>query len=225
MAVAMAVRFAGGLGAQPARNAVGRAGRPLRVEIRCLHPAAGVEAQIEAVPVVVVGQSDHHVDAEPAVEDRVDRGVAMLIGALMVAPVAVRGSPRRWAVSIAFVGDDRRSQLAAKSNERIASRSLWIRSQRGRATTGGRSADCARRLMARLVSSVTFAVMWRKRTGIEPAGTASPHSPSDLKSEPGTSAGNASDEDSTADPETRANRVAPTDLPQTARRADYSGSA
>ena len=32
----------------------------------------------------------------------------------------------------------------------------------------------------------------RKRTGIEPARTASPHSSSDLKSEPGTSAGNAS---------------------------------
>ena len=43
---------------------------------------------------------------------------------------------------------------------------------------------------------------WRKRTGIEPAGTASPRSPSDLKSEPGTSAGNASGTDANADPVT-----------------------
>src|SRR5262249_39772361 len=35
----------------------------------------------------------------------------------------------------------------------------------------------------------------RKRTGIEPAGRASPHVPSDLKSEPSTSIGNASPSD------------------------------
>src|SRR5262249_44987297 len=58
---------------------------------------------------------------------------------------------------------------------------------------------------------------WRKRTGIEPARTASPHSSSDLKSEPGTSAGNASGGDSTA---ARLQGLGPCDDPTVARPAD-----
>ena len=81
--------------------------------MRCLDPTARVDAQVEAVPVVVVGEADHHVHAEPAVEHEVDGARARLIGALMLVPVAVRGRPGRRTVARALVDHGSRCGIRA----------------------------------------------------------------------------------------------------------------